>query len=69
MFQNKFERENKIKIDQYVYHIGESFVNWHGRAQKYADGTLTDKQKMNLEKQHKMYEKRKINKGFEDEVI
>lgn len=41
-FQALWPRHCKIRPSWHVLHIGESFVNWSGRATPYRDGTIPD---------------------------
>lgn len=68
VFQARWPNRRKVRLPFEVLHLGESYLNWHGRVQPRADGTLPREADKRRRAQKEMYAQRK-KRGFENERI
>lgn len=60
-FQRRWERQNKIRPDFEVLHIGPAGANWFGRSTPYLDGTLPEDAEERKRLTEKLWSGRRVN--------
>jgi len=67
-FQARWPQERKARLPFEVLHLGESYVNWHGRVQARTDGTVPPEADRRRQAQAAMYAQRR-KWGFRKEKL
>lgn len=67
-FQARWPQERKARLPFEVLHLGESYVNWHGRVQARSDGTVPPEADRRRRAQKEMYAQRR-KWGFRREKL
>ncbi|MFH1267075.1 MAG: hypothetical protein ABIK89_15215 [Planctomycetota bacterium] len=67
-FQARWPKQRKVRLPFEVLHLGESYLNWHGRVQPRADGAVLPNADKRQRAQKKMYAQRP-KWGFQKEKL
>ena len=67
-FQARWPAGRKVRLPFEVLHLGESYVNWHGRVQARVDGTVPPEADQRRRAQEEMYAQRR-KWGFRKEKL